>query len=211
MVTGVFELSNRRLYLCTPLRQDLAEFVEAVIRGGVDIVQLREKDGSAEAIREGARVLLPICHEANVPFILNDDAQLALDVGADGVHVGQDDESVSRCRALLGSDAIVGLSTHADDEFDQGLLEDVTYLSAGPIEETPTKPGRRGTGLDYVARAQARSDRPVFVTGGVTASSIPLLANAGVEHFVVVRALTQARNPYQAARELRAAIDLALG
>jgi thiamine-phosphate pyrophosphorylase len=206
----VFALDNRRLYLCTPLREDLGSFVQSVIRGGVDIIQLREKESSPEAIFDGARLVKSICQDAGVPFILNDDPQMAFDAGADGVHVGQDDETVERCRNVLGADAIIGLSTHADDEFDLGLRKDVSYLSAGPIEPTPTKPGRIATGLDYAVRAQARSDRPVFVTGGVQVSTIAQLAAAGVRHFVVVRALTQASDPYGAARELREAIDLAL-
>jgi thiamine-phosphate pyrophosphorylase len=118
---------------------------------------------------------------------------------------------VSHCRDVLGDEAIVGLSTHSPDEFDAALSERASYLSAGPIVATPTKPGRTGTGLDYAVTCQARSDRPVFVTGGVDAANIAGLVAAGLRHFVVVRALCEASSPERAARELRDALDEALG
>jgi len=203
----VFDLSERSLYLCTPLRDDLLSFVSDVVTSGVDIVQLREKDADARVILTAARELAALCADLGVPFILNDRPDLALECGADGVHVGQDDTPVSLCRRLLGPEAIIGLSTHADEEFDRALGDDVTYLSAGPVEATPTKPGRVGTGVSYVASAVARSRVPVFVTGGVTPENVPTLAAHGVRHFVVVRYLTQASRPSEAARALRHAID----
>ncbi len=206
-MTTVFDISERSLYLCTPLRDDLLSFVFDVVTSGVDIVQLREKDADARVLLAAARELATLCADLGVPFILNDRPDLALECGADGVHVGQDDAPVSLCRRLLGPEAIIGLSTHADEEFDRALGDDVTYLSAGPVEATPTKPGRPGTGVSYVASAAARSRVPVFVTGGVTPESIPVLAARGVRHFVVVRYLTQASRPSEAARALRHAID----
>jgi thiamine-phosphate pyrophosphorylase len=152
----------------------------------------------------------PICHAFNVPFIVNDSPELAADVGADGVHVGQEDVSVERCREVLGDAAIVGLSTHSSDEFENALLEDASYFSAGPIEPTPTKPGRSGTGIDYAVASQVRSPRPVFVTGGVNATNVGLLVAAGLRHFVVVRALTEASDPEASARAIRLALDNAL-
>ena len=135
---------------------------------------------------------------------------LEREVGADGVHVGQDDAPVSLARRILGPDAIVGLSTHGADDLAAAASEDVNYISAGPVEPTPTKPGRPGTGLGYATVASTRSVVPVFVTGGVTPERIPALAAAGVRHFVVVRFLTQALDATAAARALRDAIDAAL-
>jgi thiamine-phosphate pyrophosphorylase len=135
---------------------------------------------------------------------------LAVTVGADGVHVGQDDVSVTHCRELLGFEAIVGLSTHSSDEFDAALNQLATYFSAGPIIATPTKPGRTGTGVDYAVASQARSDRPVFVTGGVSAANVAELVVAGLRHFVVVRALTEASDPESAAKAIHVALDEAL-
>jgi thiamine-phosphate pyrophosphorylase len=204
------DLSGRRLYLCTPDRPDLADFVSACIAGGVDVVQLREKHLEARDLLARARVAGDACRALGVPFVLNDRPDLALEAGADGVHVGQDDAPVALARRILGPDAIVGLSTHGPEDLDAAAAQDVTYISAGPVEPTPTKPGRPGTGLGYATVASARSAVPVFVTGGVTPERIPALAAAGVRHFVVVRFLTEAPDPAVAARALRAAIDTAL-
>jgi len=206
----VSDLGSRSLYLCVGAREDMGDFLPAVLRGGVDVVQLREKSAPDDVRRAQARLMIPMCHDFGVPFVMNDSAELALTVGADGVHVGQDDESVAHCREVLGPDAIVGLSTHADHEFDTGLGQPVTYLSAGPIVPTPTKLGREGTGVDYAVRAQRRSPLPVFVTGGVTDLTIADLVTRGLRHFVVVRYLTESSDPERSARALRAAMDLAL-
>ncbi len=204
------DIYQRRLYLCTPDRPDLAAFLGACIAGGVDVVQLRDKELEAKPLLARARVAAAVCRDHGVPFVLNDRPDLALEVGADGVHVGQDDAPVSLARRILGPDAIVGLSTHDPADLEGAADEEVTYISAGPVEATPTKPGRAGTGLGYVSRASARSSVPVFVTGGVTPEKIPALTDAGVRHFVVVRYLTQAPDARSAARALRVAIDRAL-
>jgi thiamine-phosphate pyrophosphorylase len=132
---------------------------------------------------------------------------LALEAEADGVHVGPDDVSATACRKLLGKDAIVGLSTHATLELDNSLKEPVNYISAGPVVATPTKPGRNGTGIDYIRYAASHSCIPVFVTGGVTPESIPELIANGVKHFVVVRYLTESEDPQKNAAKLRTTID----
>ncbi|HTT59331.1 MAG TPA: thiamine phosphate synthase [Acidimicrobiales bacterium] len=206
----MFDLSTRRLYLCVGVRDDITDFVEAALRGGVDVVQLREKNLDLTAQRRAARQMMPICREFNVPFIVNDSPELALELAADGVHVGQDDASVERCRDLLGDEAIVGLSTHSTGEFEVALSHPASYLSAGPIVPTPTKPGRPGTGLDYAVLSQRRSDRPVFITGGVNEDNVAGLVAAGLRHFVVVRALTESSNPESTARNIRRALEGAL-
>jgi thiamine-phosphate pyrophosphorylase len=209
-VTAGPDLSGRRLYLCTPDRPDLPEFLRACMAGGVDVVQLREKDLDARPLLARARMASELCHEQGVPFVLNDRPDLALEAGADGVHVGQDDAPSALARRIVGPDAIVGLSTHAVAELEAADQAHLTYLSAGPVVATPTKPGRPGTGLGYVTLASARSSLPVFVTGGVTPEGIPELVAAGARHFVVVRYLTRATDPRLAARTLRDAIDRAL-
>jgi thiamine-phosphate pyrophosphorylase len=203
-------LEDRRLYLCTPDRPDLEAFVAACIRGGVDVVQLREKDLDARPLLARARLTRRVCADLGVPFILNDRPDLALEAGADGVHVGQDDAPAALARRILGPDSIVGLSTHSPGDLDDALGQPVDYLSAGPVVPTPTKPGRAGTGPAYAAAAAARSPFPVFVTGGVAPDTVGALAGAGVGHFVVVRWLTGAADPEGAARVLRRAIDDAI-
>jgi thiamine-phosphate pyrophosphorylase len=204
------DLSGRHLYLCTPDRPDLAAFVADCIEGGVDVVQLREKELEARPLLARARVVAEVCRDLGVPFVLNDRPDLALEAGADGVHVGQDDATPALARRILGPRAIVGLSTHSPHDLEAAAGEDVTYISAGPVEATPTKPGREGTGVGYVSLASARSTVPVFVTGGVTPETVPRLAAAGVRHFVVVRYLTQSPDAIRAARSLRREIDRAL-
>jgi thiamine-phosphate pyrophosphorylase len=206
-------LHSRRLYLCTPDRPDLEGFVASCIEGGVDIVQLREKRLAGVRLGERAEVVQKVCADYQVPFILNDDPTLAAAVGADGVHVGQDDMDAVEARSIMGEGAIVGLSTHASHELDEAVrtrTSVVDYISAGPVTPTPTKPGRPGTGLGYVSEAVGKAPWPVWVTGGLDPASVGAVAAAGASHFVVVRWLTEADDPSANARALRQAIDRAL-
>lgn len=203
------DLRQRRLYLCTPDRPDLADFVRACIAGGVDIVQLRDKVLDARPILDRAAIVQAVCVDAGVPFVLNDRPDLALALGADGVHVGQDDAPPALARRILGDDAIVGFSTHAPEELDAAAGEPVDYVSTGPVNETPTKLGRPGTGLGYLEYAAATTPHPFFVTGGVAPDTLPAMLDAGARRFVVVRHLTEADDPERAARALRRLIDAA--
>jgi thiamine-phosphate pyrophosphorylase len=203
-------LASRRLYLCTADRPDLAAFIEACIAGGVDIVQLREKHLEARALIARARLAALVCRNHGVPFVLNDRPDLALEVDADGVHVGQDDAPPTLARRIVGPHVLVGLSTHAPAQLDAAAAEPVDYVSVGPVVPTPTKPGRPGTGLEYPAYAATHAPLPWFVTGGATPETVPSLVAAGARRFVVVRWLTRAPDPTAAARALRHAIDAAL-
>jgi thiamine-phosphate pyrophosphorylase len=202
-------LVSARLYLCTPDRPDLGEFVAAVAEAGVDIVQFREKQLPDRHLLARAAVAREAAQAAGALFVVNDRPDLALACGADGVHVGQDDVPPAVARRILGADALVGLSTHAPAELDAAGPEPVDYVSVGPVEPTPTKPGRPGTGLDYIRLAAGRlaGGRPFFVTGGVTADTLPGLLAAGARRFVVVRALTEAPDPAGAVRRLRRLLD----
>jgi thiamine-phosphate pyrophosphorylase len=200
-------LQRARLYLCTPDRPDLAEFVTAVCEAGVDIVQLRDKELPDRALLARAAVARDAAHAAGALFVLNDRPDLAVACDADGVHVGQDDVPPAVARRIVGPDALVGLSTHAPEQLAASAAEPVDYVSAGPVEPTPTKPGRPGTGLDYIRLAAERSTHPFFVTGGVSPATLPAIAAAGATRFVVVRALTEAPDPAAAAKELRRLLD----
>ena len=201
------DLADRRLYLCTADRPDLAAFVAACIAGGVDIVQLRDKVLDARPLLARARLAAEVCAGAGVPFILNDRPDLALECDAAGVHVGQDDAPPALARRILGPEAIVGLSTHAPAELDASATEPADYVSVGPVAPTPTKPGRPGTGLEYLRYAARTGTRPWFVTGGVTPDTVGDMLEAGARRFVVVRWLTESEDPEGAARALRAVID----
>ncbi len=207
-----WDLGGRRLYLCTPDRTDLQSFVAACLAGGVDVVQLREQHLSDGPLAARARLVQRVCADHDVPFVLNDDPALAAAIGADGVHVGQDDMSPVRAREMMGGGAIVGLSTHSPGQLDSatGSAAPIDYVSAGPVEATPTKPGRPGTGLGYVSLAVERSPWPVWVTGGVDPTTVADMIAAGATHFVVVRWLTDAADPRASARALRRAVDRGL-
>jgi len=203
-------LAGRRLYLCTPDRADLEGFVAACVRGGVDLVQLRDKELEARPLLVRARALAAVCRDLGVPFILNDRPDLALECGADGVHVGQEDASADLCRRLLGPEALVGLSTHDPSQLSAAAAAPVDYVSVGPVVATPTKPGRPGVGLGLVTAAGTATDRPFFVTGGATPDSVPGMVAAGATRVVAVRWLTEAADPERAARSLRTALDRAI-
>jgi thiamine-phosphate pyrophosphorylase len=155
-------------------------------------------------------VVREVCHSHGVPFIVNDRPELAVAAGADGVHVGQDDASPEVARAAVGTEAIVGLSTHRPAELDAAASAPVDYLSAGPVVPTPTKAGRPGTGLGYLTYAASHATVPWFVTGGAAPDTVPAMVEAGATRFVVVRWLTESQDPRGSARELRNAIDRAL-
>jgi thiamine-phosphate pyrophosphorylase len=207
-------LAGRRLYLCTADREDLAGFLGACINGGVDVVQLRDKNlGDADLLARG-RLAQSVCADRGVPFILNDRPDLAAALGADGVHVGQDDAPASDVRAIVGEEMIVGLSTHAANQLEAAMSEPVDYISAGPVVPTPTKPGRPGTGLDYISEVARRTAErlpalPFFVTGNARPETVGAMVSAGATRFVVVRWLTEAQDPARNARQLVDALERA--
>ena len=200
-------LETSRLYLCTGIRdggEDLTRFLEAVLSNGVDIVQMREKEADETSKREAATIFRELSDKHAALFIVNDDPNLAASCDADGVHLGQEDMSPEKAREILGEDVLIGRSTHSPDELQRALDEPVDYLGVGPVNETPTKPGRPGVGIDYVRFAAERATKPFFVTGGMNIETIPAVLHAGASRVVVVRALTEAADAGAAANELRA-------
>jgi len=208
-------LYDARLYLCTDARTksgDLAEFADAALAGGVDIVQLRDKRGGAplEAAEELAAlaVLGAACARHGALLSVNDRADLALAAGADVLHLGQDDLPVSLARRILGDDVVIGRSTHDAAQASAAVEEPgVDYFCTGPCWPTPTKPGRPAPGLDLVrATADAAPARPWFAIGGIDETRVPDVRAAGATRIVVVRAITEAADPKSAAQRLRAAL-----
>lgn len=202
-------IENARLYLVSTARlpsgTELADLVGDLASAGVGIVQLREKDMEAADLVRAGEPIRDACRAAGIPFIINDRADVALALGADGVHVGQNDLPVKTCRRILGDDTIVGLSTHAPHEIDAAVTapERADYLAVGPVHATPTKPGRSPAGLDLVRYAAKKvSDMPWFAIGGINSSNIAGAMEAGARRIVVVRAITEARNPVEAAAGL---------
>jgi len=201
-------LRTARLYFCCEARprgEDPEPLLAAALRGGVDIVQLREKSLPRREIELAAQTFRRLCDNNSALFIVNDDADLARACDADGVHVGQDDLAAAEARALLGPDAIIGLSTHSEEQIAGAAGAPVDYISVGPIWETPTKQGRPAVGLGLISHAAANAPHPFFAIGGVDSSNAPAVIEAGARRLCVVRAVRDAENPAAAAEELRAA------
>ncbi len=196
-------LRAARLYLVCDARPDA--FLERALRGGVDIVQLRIKHESDDTVMRAAARFARRCAEYGALFILNDRPDLAAKVGADGVHVGQEDATVHAARALIGGQRLVGLSTHSPAQVQAAA--GVDYIGVGPVHDTPTKPGRPAVGLALVRHASVHARMPFFAIGGIDAGNVADVRAAGGRRIAVVRALTEAEDPMRAARELRAAIE----
>src|SRR5579884_793216 len=196
-------LAEARLYLVCGDVPDA--FLDAALRGGVDIVQLRIKDRAAEEIVPVARRFAAICARHRAPFILNDRPELVAAAGADGVHIGQDDVALSEAREVVGEELLVGLSTHTREQIEAAA--DADYIGVGPVFETPTKPGRPAVGLELVRHAARCAPVPFFAIGGIDVANVAAVASAGAGRVAVVRALARARDPEGAARSLRAALE----
>ncbi|SCK24666.1 thiamine phosphate synthase [Streptomyces sp. WMMB 322] len=200
-------LAGARLYLCTDARKeqrDLPEFLDAVLRGGVDIVQLRDKTMEAAEELEHLEVFADACRRHGKLLAVNDRADVAHAAGSDVLHLGQGDLPVPAARAVVGDDVLVGRSTHAEAEAAAAAAEPgVDYFCTGPCWPTPTKPGRHAPGLGLVRyTASLGTSRPWFAIGGIDASNLDQVLDAGARRVVVVRVLTGADDPEAAAAGL---------
>lgn len=201
-------LRTARLYfVCDahPRGEDPEPLLHAALTGGADIVQLREKSLPRRETEIAGLTFRRLCDTFSALFIVNDDPDLARACKADGVHVGQDDIPVEEVRAALGEDAIVGLSTHSEEQMAASAERPVDYISVGPIWETPTKEGRPGVGLELISHAAERAPHPFFAIGGIDTSNAEQVVRAGARRLCVVRAIRDAEDPAAVAAELRQA------
>ena len=208
-------VAARLYFVCEgrPAGGDPAALLEAALRGGVDVLQLREKAPRCEAEMVALAEPFRIAARAHgALFFVNDQPELVGPCGADGVHVGQDDAPVAEARALAGPDALVGLSTHTPAQFDAASCAAgdarPDQVSVGPVWETPTKAGRPATGLELIEHAAASSGAPAwFAIGGIAPDTVGDVVRAGARRVVAVRAIRDASDPEAAARTLREALD----
>jgi thiamine-phosphate pyrophosphorylase len=203
-------LARACLYLVCGARpggRDAGEVLAAALAGGVDVVQLRAKGAPDDEVLRAAETFAARSAEADALFVLNDRPDLAVEAGADGVHVGQADLPVDAARAVVGDERLVGLSTHSPAQLD--AASGVDYVAVGPIRATPTKPGRPAVGLAPVRYAAAHADVPFFAIGGIDPGNVHEAIAAGARRVVVVRAIAEAPDPEAAARALRRALDAA--
>ena len=226
-VRGVLDpqkrLATARLYLCTDARReraDLAEFAEAALAGGVDVIQLRDKGsagerqfGALEARDELAalEVLADAARRHGALVAVNDRADVARAASADVLHLGQDDLPLTIARDVIGPRPVIGRSTHDAAQVAEAVADGaagrIDYFCVGPCWPTPTKPGRTAPGLDLVrTAADTNTVTPWFAIGGIDAGRLSEVLDAGARRVVVVRAITAADDPEAAARELKAAL-----
>jgi thiamine-phosphate pyrophosphorylase len=215
-------LASARLYLCTDARRergDLAEFADAALAGGVDIIQLRDKGstgehqlGPLEARAELAalEILADAARRHGALVAVNDRADIARAAGADVLHLGQDDLPLAVARDVIAADTLIGRSAHDNGQVAAAIAEDVDYFCVGPCWPTPTKPGRPAPGLQLVRiAADLALDKPWFAIGGIDADRLADVLEAGARRIVVVRAITAAEDPRAAAERLSSALAAA--
>jgi thiamine-phosphate pyrophosphorylase len=209
-------LRRARLYLVCEARpggRDPEELLRPALQAGVDVVQLRDKHAQDGDIVRAGRVFRRLCDAYDALFIVNDRPEVAMACAADGVHVGQDDPPPAEVRRMVGADALIGLSTHSEDQVDaisDAEFSGVDYFCVGPVYATPTKPDYEPVGLDLVRYAAEHARVPYFAIGGIDPGNVGEVVHAGAERVVVVRAIRDADDPGAAARALRQGIDAAL-
>jgi thiamine-phosphate diphosphorylase len=200
-------LRTARLYFVCDARPqgDLEALLRAALTGGADVVQLREKELPRPDVERAADTFRRVADTFSALFVVNDDPELARACRADGVHLGQDDVGVEEARERLGPDAIVGLSTHSEEQIAASAERPVDYISVGPIWETPTKEGRPAVGLELIRHAAERAPHPFFAIGGIDPSNAHEVVEAGARRLCAVRAIRDAADPEAAAAALRQA------
>ena len=192
-----------------PDGSELPDLVRGAITGGVDVVQLREKELPDDELVSVAAALQALCSRLGALLIVNDRPGVAFDAGADGVHVGQDDLPAQQVRELVGEELLIGLSTHSPAEIDAVDASVVDYIGVGPVHETPTKPRRPAVGVELVRYAAVNAPVPFFAIGGIDATNVQEVLDAGARRICVLRAVAAAADPEAAARALRERIDAA--
>lgn len=165
-----------------------------LLQGGIDILQLRAKSTPAEEIAALAERLLPLTEKAGVPFIINDHPEIAREVGAQGVHLGQDDGGLEEAREIAGDNCLIGRSTHSLDQALEAQREGADYIGFGPLFATPTKPDYEPIGLHDIARAHELVRLPVFCIGGIHAKNLASVLDKGARRVVIVSGILKARD-----------------
>ncbi len=194
---------NKKLYVITEStisKKPNEQVVREAIKGGAEIIQLREKDWPKEKIKEEAIKLLKICKENNAMFIVNDYIDIALDIRADGVHLGQADMPISEAKEICKGKLILGLSTHSLEQAEKADKEDIDYISIGPIFKTRAK--KYTVGLEMISKVISSVNKPVFAIGGINKNNIDEVLKQGAKSAAVISAVVSAENIEEEARKL---------
>jgi thiamine-phosphate pyrophosphorylase len=212
---AIGELRRQRLrwahlyFVCEarPQGREPEPLLNAAMGGGAGMIELRDRDHPRGVLERSGHTFRRLANTYGALFIVNDDPHLAVELRADGVHVGQDDIDPAEARRIVGPDAIIGLSTHSREQIEAATQAPVDYISVGPIWETPTKAGRPATGLELIETAAQVAKLPWFAIGGIDPANVESVVAAGAERICVVRAIRDAENPRAAAQALFAAVD----
>jgi thiamine-phosphate pyrophosphorylase len=212
---AIGELRRQRLrwarlyFVCEarPQGADPEALLNAVMAAGAGMVELRDREQPRGVIERSGRTFRRLANTYGALFIINDDPHLAVELRADGVHVGQEDMPPAEARKIVGADAIVGLSTHSRQQIEAASEEPVDYISVGPVWETPTKEGRPATGLELIRTAAGISSKPWFAIGGINMENLAEVVAAGAERLCVVRAIRDAEDPRAVTQALFEAVD----
>jgi len=199
-----------RLYFVCDARphgQDPEAMLNAAMSGGAGMIELRDREQPRNAVERSGHTFRRLANTYGALFIVNDDPHLALELRADGVHVGQGDMDPAEARRIMGPDAIIGLSTHSREQIEAATNAPVDYISVGPVWETPTKEGRPATGLELIREAAEIAKRPWYAIGGIDAGNADQVVSAGAERLCVVRAIRDAENPRAAGTALFNLVD----
>jgi thiamine-phosphate pyrophosphorylase len=203
-LSGLYAITDKNLIS----REYFEVTVEKAIQGGVRMLQLREKDTVREEALRLGKIILKITKSYGVPLIINDSPELARDIGADGVHLGENDCSIEHARSVLGRDAIIGVSCYG--QIERGLkaqMEGADYVAFGTPYFTPTKPDRSPTPLEVLRDARVAITKiPIFAIGGITSENASLIMETGVEGIAVITSIFGSEDPEEAARELASII-----
>lgn len=183
--------------------RDPVQVALAAIRGGVDLIQWRDKHSCDRTFLEVARRLREVTARFSIPFIINDRIAIAQLIGAEGVHLGHEDISVPEARRLVGDSMLIGRSTHSLEEALQAQQDGADYLGIGPVFSTPTKPDYAAVGLKLVQEASRLLTLPWVAIGGIDPARVPLVLSAGANRIAVVRAIAGDLDPETAAKKLK--------
>jgi thiamine-phosphate pyrophosphorylase len=212
---AIGELRRQRLrwarlyFVCDarPHGREPEALLNAAMSGGAGMIELRDREHPRNVVERSGQTFRRLANTYGAIFIVNDDPHLALELRADGVHVGQDDMDPAEARRIMGPDAIIGLSTHSREQVEAAAQAPIDYFSVGPIWETPTKEGRPATGLDLIRQAAQIAGKPWFAIGGIDTENVGEVTSAGAERLCVVRAIRDAADPRAAATTLFDAVD----
>ncbi len=191
--------------------RDLIHIAEAAIAGGADVLQLRDKTAGTASLIDQARTVLAIARRSGIPLIINDRPDVALTIDADGVHLGQDDLPIAAARRLLGPHQLIGRSTHSLEQALEAERQGADYLGIGPVFATPTKPDYIPVGLQLIEHVAAHLRTPWVAIGGIDASNVEYVVDAGARCVAVVRAVIDADDPQAVTRQLKTALAAATG